>query len=58
VALSLARRLSTKEGTALCQEEMQNIVKQLFACAIPDQSPSGKRTMNIININDLSEKLK
>jgi len=58
VALSLARRLSTKEGTVLCQEEMQNIVKQLFACAIPDQSPSGKRTMNIININDLTEKLK
>ena len=58
VALSLARRLSTKEGTTLQPQEMQNIVKQLFECAIPDQSPSGKRTMNIININELSEKLK
>ncbi|MBP5759104.1 MAG: DNA mismatch repair endonuclease MutL [Bacteroidales bacterium] len=58
VALSLARRLSTKEGTVLQPQEMQSIVKQLFECAIPDQSPSGKRTMNIININELSEKLK
>lgn len=58
VALSLARRLSSKEGRTLQPEEMQNIITQLFACAIPDQSPSGKRTMNILNINELSEKLK
>lgn len=58
VALSLARRLSTKEGATLCPEEIQHIIKQLFECSIPDQSPSGKRTMSIINSNELSEKLK
>ena len=58
VALSIARRLSTKEGQILQEEEMQNIIKQLFACAVPDQSPSGRRIINIINMNDLSEKLK
>ncbi len=58
VALSLARRLSNKEGHTLQPEEMQNIIKQLFECSVPDQSPSGKRTMNILNINELTEKLK
>lgn len=58
VALTLAKRLSTKAGQKLKPEEIKSIITQLFACDIPDHSPAGKRTMAIINENELSDKLK
>ena len=58
VALSLARRMSVKSGKKLQLEEIQGIITQLFACDMPDQSPSGKRIMEIIHENELIAKLK
>ena len=39
-------------------EEMQQLVADLFSCQVPDLSPSGKRTMVIINENELNEKFR
>ncbi len=58
VALAMARRLSTKNGKSLQQEEMQHIIAELFTCSVPDISPSGKKIMTIMNENDLTEKLR
>ncbi|MBO4599719.1 MAG: DNA mismatch repair endonuclease MutL [Bacteroidales bacterium] len=45
---SLARQMSVKAGTPLGQTEMQQLVADLFCCAMPHVSPSGKKTMAII----------
>lgn len=58
IALSMAKQLAVKKGTKLKQEEMQNIIAQLFSCKIPNTSPFGKKTMIIMKDNDLTEKFK
>ena len=45
---SLARRMAVKSGSALTQEEMQQIIADLFRCQVPTASPSGKKTLTII----------
>ncbi len=45
---TLARRMAIKAGTALSQEEMQQIVADLFRCQVPTTSPSGKKTLTIL----------
>ena len=40
------------------EEEMQNIIAQLFSCKVPNVSPFGKKTMIIMKDNDLTEKFK
>lgn len=58
VAMSIAKRLAVKNGKKLKQEEMQNIIAQLFSCRLPNVSPFGKKTMTIMKENELSEKFK
>ena len=58
VALSMAKRLAVRNGKKLKQEEMQNIIAQLFSCKVPNVSPFGKKTMIIMKDNDLTEKFK
>lgn len=45
---SIARQTAIKAGTILQQEEMQQLVADLFCCKMPSISPSDKRTMTII----------
>lgn len=45
---SLARQMAIKEGTTLDQEQMQQLVADLFACPLAEVSPSGKRTITIV----------
>ena len=45
---SLARQTALKDGTALTQDEMQQLVADLFCCRIPQTSPSGKKTLAIV----------
>ena len=41
---SLALQQSVKAGTALTQKEMDVLINDLFACAIPNSTPNGKPT--------------
>lgn len=54
---TLARQMAVKSGQTLQQAEMQQIVADLFCCRIPDISPSGKRTMMILNEKDIESLL-
>lgn len=45
LALTMATRLSVKEGTKLTDAEMKSIVNQLLSSSVPELSPSGKRIM-------------
>lgn len=50
---SLARQMAVKAGTSLQQEEMQQIIADLFCSQMPNVSPSGKKTMTIVQPESL-----
>ncbi len=50
---SLARQMAVRVGTALGQEQMQQLVADLFACPMADTSPSGKRIIAMVNPDEL-----
>ncbi|MCR4658675.1 MAG: DNA mismatch repair endonuclease MutL [Bacteroidales bacterium] len=50
---SLARQMAVKSGKVLSQEEMQQLVADLFACPMADTSPSGKKIITIVNPEDI-----
>lgn len=50
---SLARQMAVKAGTPLSQEQMQQLVADLFACPMADTSPSGKRIITIVKPEEL-----
>lgn len=50
---SLARRMAVRPSTPLSQEEMQQIVADLFACPMAQVSPSGKRIITIVKPEEL-----
>ena len=50
---SLARQMAIKPGTQLQQAEMQQLIADLFCCQLPDTSPSGQRTLRIIQPSEL-----
>lgn len=56
LARSMAGNLAMKCGKRLQFEEMQEIVDQLFACDIPDLSPSGKRIIEILSLEELNKR--
>lgn len=45
---SIARQMAVKPGTTLEQAEMQQIIADLFCCQMPTLSPSGKKTMVVL----------
>ena len=53
LCLSLARQMAVRAGTVLSQEEMQQLVADLFACPMAEVSPSGKRIISIVKPEDL-----
>jgi DNA mismatch repair protein MutL len=53
LCLSFARQMAVRAGTVLSQEEMQQLVADLFACPMAEVSPSGKRIITIVNPEDL-----
>lgn len=55
---TLARQLAVKVGKALQPAEMQQIIADLFCCHAPETSPSGKRTMMILNEKDIDEMMR
>ncbi len=58
LALSMARNMAIKPGKMLMQEEIQNLIDKLFACKLPYQSPSGKKILISITLDELTEKFK
>ena len=50
---SLARQMAVRTGTVLSQEQMQQLVADLFACPMADTSPSGKRIITIVKPEEL-----
>ena len=50
---SLARQMAVRTGTVLSQEQMQQLVADLFACPMADTSPSGKKIITIVKPEEL-----
>ena len=50
---SLARQMAVRAGTPLSQEQMQQLVADLFACPMADTSPSGKKIITIVKPEEL-----
>jgi DNA mismatch repair protein MutL len=56
VALSMARASAIPYGMPLTQTEMEELFDMLFACAMPNYSPTGKTVMNIITLEELDRR--
>jgi DNA mismatch repair protein MutL len=56
IALSMARASAIQYGTALTHTEMEELFDMLFACAMPNYSPTGKTVMNIITLEELDRR--
>ncbi len=50
---SLARQMAIKPGKTLSQEEMQQLVADLFACPQADTTPNGKKIITIVKPEEL-----
>ena len=55
---AMAHSIAIRPGKKLQPEEMQIMIDELFACSVPDKSPSGRPTLSIISIAELSEQFK
>lgn len=55
-AYSLARQLAIKEGQRLKHEEMSDMIDRLFACQVPEKSPSGQIIIKIIDTEEIDNK--
>lgn len=56
LACSLARTAAIKYGQRLTQEEMRDITDRLFACKSPNISANGKKTIVILEYDDINKK--
>lgn len=53
IAKSLAVAAAIHHGKNLTKEEMREIIDSLFACKIPNYSPSGKPVVSILNFSEI-----
>ena len=58
LAFAMAKNMAVQQGKILTNEEMQAIINNLFACDVPDWSPSGKLIVTIIKPEELESKFK
>jgi DNA mismatch repair protein MutL len=58
VAASLARASAISYGYNMKQEEINQLIDQLFACATPNFSPTGKQVLTIVPIEHFEKLLK
>jgi DNA mismatch repair protein MutL len=56
VALSMAKASAIPYGMPLTYAEMEEMFDMLFACKLPNYSPSGKTVMNIITLEELDRR--
>lgn len=57
IAKAMASQLSVKAMTPLHEPEMQNLVDQLFGCAVAEVAPDGKKIYSLITLDDLLQRL-
>ena len=57
LARSLASQMAVKAGQTLSSVEMQDIIDRLFACAVAEVAPNGKKIFTIINADDIKTRL-
>ncbi len=55
VARSLSKRLSINYGKALSNDEMRNLVDELFGCTMPYQTSDGSVIVRMISMDDLEK---
>jgi DNA mismatch repair protein MutL len=53
LAICLARCAAIPRGQVLSNEEMEEIVNQLFACSEVNYTPDGKTILNILKQEDI-----
>jgi len=58
LARAMARNTAIKSGKALTQQEMNNLIDELFACKMPYSAPNGKPTMTTFSNDDLDRRFK
>jgi DNA mismatch repair protein MutL len=56
LARSLARNAAIRRGRAMSVSEMQDLIDQLFACAIPYKSPFGRNCFITIELDELGKR--
>lgn len=55
LARSMARQLAIKPGKALGNEEMLNLVNELFASKAPEIAPDGSPTLRIVAVDEIGK---
>lgn len=55
IARSYAKASSVKTGVALSDQEMKNLINELFACETPFKTPSGKNCFITYELNDIKK---
>ncbi len=58
LARSISKKMALKHGSPLSEEEMNALTEDLFACQMPYQSPAGKPTVRLLDMDELSGKFK
>lgn len=53
---SIARNMAIKPGKVMLAEEMQSLIDDLFACQIPNISPSGKNIILMIGLDEIEKR--
>ena len=56
VAASLAESVAIRTGKPLAAEEMDDIIKKLFACKQPNFTPDGKAVMTVISMEEIENR--
>lgn len=58
VASAMARSAAIPYGKQLPKEEMEQLFDSLFACKMPNYSPSGKPVVSILTLDELDKRFK
>ncbi|MGQ9619617.1 MAG: DNA mismatch repair endonuclease MutL [Bacteroidales bacterium] len=58
VALAMARAAAIPYGKTLTHDEMEQLIDTLFACKLPNYSPSGKPVISILTTEELDKRFK
>ncbi len=58
IARAMAQNMAIKSGKIMMQEEMNNLIDELFACKMPYTTPNGKPTITTFSIEDLDKRFK
>jgi DNA mismatch repair protein MutL len=55
ISYSLAKSAAINYGKILSDREMRHMVDELFACENPNYTPSGKKTLSILNLDEIDK---